>query len=100
MTANLLQVLCKVDGETYYEKCLCYYGEEYLTDEEIIELNPNDLVYDLNLKACVRVRDSEAHAQAVKRCSNKSNAMAEPLHQWLESRCPEPAAEFTSFGKS
>jgi hypothetical protein len=85
MTTNLLQVLCKVDGSLSCEKRLCYYEEPWLTSEEITELNPNDFVYDLDLKTYIRVGDTNAYEQA----ADKIRDVAEPLHNWLLSEDPK-----------
>ncbi len=92
MMANLLQVLCKIDGKLDHEKRLCYLDEGWLSDEEVIELNPNDSVYELDLKVYMRVSDTESYALAAARCADEEWAMAEPLHKWLQSITPETAA--------
>lgn len=90
--ANLIQVLCKIDGKLEHEKRLGYFDEGWLSDEEIIELNPDDYVYDLNLKVEMRVSDTESYALAVARCSAEDWTIAEPLHKWLKSKTTEAVA--------
>jgi hypothetical protein len=89
MTANLIQVLCKIDRKLGYEKRIGYFDEGWLSDEEIIELNPNDPVHDLDSKVYMRVCDTESYTLAAARIADEYWAMAEPLLNWIESRNPQ-----------
>jgi len=83
--ANLLTVLCKVDGKFEYEKRIRYYEGDCLTDEEIAVLNANENVYDWDLKSSMPVSETEAYKQALENLRIKNCNEVNALHEWLKN---------------
>ena len=86
MIGNLVQVLCKIDREFNYEKRIGYIDEGWLSDDEIIELNLNDTVYDLDSKVYMTVGNTKSYTLASARIADKYRAWGGPLLNWIENR--------------